>query len=140
MHSSDNAPVTFGDIVQPSGRVERSGNKDIGRMAGILLLVLQALLLGYVRFQEKPSIHLSTVGGYTSYRMFVTIDGRSLEPAQISDRYKIPHRGRTMLTPDGLHDVIRGFETDLGNSDLAQVRLHTKYNAGSEEIWLWPQM
>lgn len=136
----ETAPAQTGNGGHSPSHRRRPRRRDFGLLAGIVFLVLQGLLLGYSRFQEKPFAHFSTVGGYTSYRMFVTLDGRSLDPSQISERYKIPHRGRTSLTPDGLHAVIRGFETDEGNSDNIQVRLHTKYNAGSEEIWLWPQM
>lgn len=135
-----------GDASNPSGdeparpRRKRTLGKNVSQLLGILFLVFQGVLLGYARLQEHPNVHLSPVGGYTSYRMFVTIDGRSLDPSQISARYKIPHRGRTTLTPEGLHNIIRGYESYSGSSHEIHIRLHTRFNNNSEEVWLWPQM
>jgi hypothetical protein len=112
---------------------------SIATCAGLLFLVIQASIGLTQSLAPDRKIYFTAYSGQTSFRLNVTLDERPLTTAQIRERYHLPFRGRSDLTPEGLQAIIIHHESVYAKGSDVFVRMHFSRQRGPEEVWLWPQ-
>jgi hypothetical protein len=128
---------------QQKTRPEKSSGhgmiENAGRIFGLSFLLAQGLVVILATHSADAPASIIPLDSQTSYQLYVTVDGRSLTRDETQKRYRLTTRDLTSLTPEGLRKIIRDCERSYYKNEPAYVRLHTQYNGGSKETWLWPE-
>lgn len=109
------------------------------RFAGAAVLLAQAAAFVFVQTSRPHWVHPLPGESSTRYRLFAQIGETSLSAREVETRYGLPRTGRSAHTPEGLRAIVRAVERDRRDGAAAIVRLHTRRDAGKEEVWLWPE-
>lgn len=109
------------------------------RIIGLLFLALQIAAGFHWLGANEQRAFITPYDGRTSYRLYVTVGGRTLGPLEIEKRYHIPATDIAARTPAAIKSIVRHVEKNYAPDEHAIVRLHYKLNASEAEIWLWPE-
>lgn len=123
------------------GRMSTAARSQLSTpaIAGIVFLAVQLFVAINHSAADPRWVHFTPYSGETAYRLNVTVGGRALTDTQVRRRYGVPFRGHTGLTPAALQQVIIARERSAGAGRETFVRMHTSWQGGPEEVWLWPQ-
>lgn len=112
--------------------------RHIPEAVGLGCLLILAITGFDMARATSPAAHVFPWQGATNYQINVFSGGRTLTSDEVRARYRLPIRGTTALTPEGLHNIVRDRETRMRTSETF-VRVHTRHNGAAEEVWLWPE-
>ena len=112
---------------------------NIRTAIGASLLAAQLLLIGYARTTEARYFCWAPFDMQTDYRLDVKVNGRTLTPREVRQRYRRPQTGTDNRAVRNLIDVIEGVETRRSGAERAEVRLSYRVNGKQEQLWRWPR-
>lgn len=111
----------------------------VTRVIGFVFLGLQLVAAFLWLGAREQRAFVTPYDGRTSYRLFVTVEGRALGTDEIASRYHIPASEIASRTPEAIKSIVRHVEGVYAPDQHAIVRLHYKLNGEDPEIWLWPE-
>jgi len=143
MSSSEPSENAASQRARVSGRKPLRWQEQTGKhvrlvAGGALLFGLAAAAVVHSR-DPRSLTHVLPHAGRTEYEINVFAQGRALTSNEVAGRYRLPFRGTTVLTRDGLREIIRHRERVASGPDETFVRMHLRPDGGEEEIWLWPE-
>lgn len=103
-------------------------------------LLFQVVLLTYHRFSPGRLNRLTPFSGQTSYHVGGIVNDLPLRADDVRERYGLEARGIIAGNPDDLRKILSHRELRGDDEETVYLRLHTRYNGGPEEVWLWPQL
>jgi hypothetical protein len=105
---------------------------------GALFLLLQVANMVHARFVPARWICWAPNDYATWYRLDVRVNGRSLTPAEIEERYQLPGEYVYQNPPENIEDILRQYEQTYGKKDHAEVLLLYRVAGGPPQQWQWP--
>lgn len=107
---------------------------------GILFLLLQVANMAHARFVPARWMCWAPNDYANWYRLDVRVNGRSLSPAEIEDRYQLPGENVYQNPAENIEDIVRQYEQTYGSKDGAEVNLMYREAGGQLREWQWPAL
>lgn len=108
------------------------------QLVGIAFLLLQLGGMVHARFVSSRWICWAPNDYATWYRLEVRVNGHSLSPAEIENRYQLPQEYVYQNPVQNIEDVIGQYERTYGRNDHTEVNLHYREVGGPLQQWQWP--
>jgi len=109
------------------------------RRVGIVFLLLQLAAIGHARLVASRWLSWAPNDYAVWYRLDVGVNGHSLSPQEIEQRYQLPAQHIYQNPAQNIIEMIEQYERTYGRNDHAQVVLHYCVNGRDSEEWHWPR-
>jgi len=103
----------------------------------IIFMFIFSQIVGviYTRFSDINYFGWVPFDEISFYHIKVTVNSKELNSEQISNRYRLPNRGRENRSIHHVFSIISQYEQSYGKLDSAQVKVLYHVNGKEEEIW-----
>lgn len=108
-------------------------------IAAVLFLAFQLGMIVYARFDAGRYYCWAPHDEHARYEIQIEIDGDSLEPSEIQERYRIRARSVDPRAIEHIQRIVRHYEQLHGIDDHAQVTVTYEINGGASQTWSWPE-
>ncbi len=108
-------------------------------LIGLSLLAFQVGAIIYARFVPSRYFCWAPYDVQTDYRLEVVVNGRSLTPQEIVQRYRRPAKGTDNRSTQHVIDIIEQTERRYHPNDRIQVVMTYRVNGKPEQQWLYRQ-
>ena len=116
----------------------RKGEDEMRQAVGIVFLLLQLASMVHAQFVPSRWICWAPNDYAIWYRLDVRVNGHSLSPEEIENRYQLPGESVYQNPPQNIKDIIRQYEQTYGRKDQTEVNLLYREAGGPPQQWQWP--
>lgn len=102
---------------------------------GILFLLLQIGSIVYARFIPERFFCWAPYDQHTNFKVFVTLDDKTLTTEQAVARYKYKMSGWEQRSIDNIFSLISQYEQTYGKEENASVLVKYSTNGHEEKEW-----
>jgi hypothetical protein len=106
---------------------------------GLALLAFQLGAIVHARFVPSRYFCWAPFDMQTDYRLEVTVNGRTLSPAEVQRRYRRPMSGTDNRSYQHVIDIVEQAERRYHPDDRVEVRMTYRVNGGQERQWRYRQ-